>query len=240
MIYLVFILLVLFLGWFLYIPVPWMAGKVIRNCQKARARRMRTVFLTFDDGPGTRLTPRVLTLLRERGIRATFFILGRNIQGREEILKSIVKEGHMIACHGYSHDHAWKVMPWRSLADIKKGYIALHAILAGKPKSYVYRPPCGKLNLLTLLYLWKSRIPIIYWTADCLDTWSKDRRNSMHAAETIRTDGGGVVLFHDFDRATEETDEYVLHSVKAVLETGQKAGLAFATIDQLIEKEERQ
>ena len=219
----------------LYIPVPWAYGRILRKIQKRKAVSQNRVFLTFDDGPGNRLTPQILSILSDNEIKATFFILGRNVVGRERILKSIVKEGHSVASHSFSHLHAWQVLPWQIIGDIKQGCAAVNDILVGS-KKYVFRPPGGKLNLFSILFLWWHRIPIIYWTIDSKDSWTLEKRDACYAAKRIRSDGGGIILFHDFDRATDGTDDYVLDSLKAVIKTGQDMQLTFSSIDRLYKK----
>jgi peptidoglycan/xylan/chitin deacetylase (PgdA/CDA1 family) len=82
--------------------------------------------LTFDDGPGSRLTPAVLDILSDYDAKATFFLLGGNIVGRESIVKRIYDEGHEICSHGYDHINHWKALPGRTLADIEKGWQAIN------------------------------------------------------------------------------------------------------------------
>lgn len=64
----------------------------------------KEIYLTFDDGPGTKTTNQVLDILKENNIKATFFIVGKQIEGREDILKRIVKEGHSLGLHTYTHN----------------------------------------------------------------------------------------------------------------------------------------
>ena len=234
----IFSTLLVFCGgfFFLYIPIPWLYGLALRARQRTKAISGNQVFLTFDDGPGNRLTPKILAILKKHNIKATFFILGRNISGREKILKSVVKEGHSVASHSFCHLSAWEALPWRLIYDIKKGWEELHNVLAGGPKKYMFRPPYGKLNLFSILFLWLQCAPVVYWTIDSLDTWAKDKRNANHAADRIRSEGGGIILFHDFDRATDQTDDYVLDSLKAVIKTGQDMQLIFSSTDRLYRK----
>ncbi len=222
----------------LYFLFPWIYGHILRKIQKKKALSTNTIFLTFDDGPGNRLTPQILAILKENGIKATFFLLGRNISGREHLVQSSIKDGHMIASHSYSHLHAWKVLPWKLIHDIKKGWSAVSAAVISVTVNakHVYRPPCGKLNLFSLLYLWICNVPIIFWTVDCLDTWPESKRNINYAAQKIEAEGGGIVLFHDFDRATDSLDSYVLASLNAVIQTGKELGYNFSTIDKLYKK----
>lgn len=234
----IFLILAVFCGIFLllYIPIPWVYGRILRKIQRIKAVSGNQVFLTFDDGPGNRLTPQILAVLNDNNVKATFFVLGRNVVGRERILKSIVKQGHSVASHSFSHLHAWKALPWRLIYDIKKGWESLHNIFRIDEEKYAFRPPYGKLNLFSILFLWSQCVPVVYWTIDSLDTRAKDKRNANHAAERIRSEGGGIILFHDFDRATDQTDDYVLDSLKAVIKTGQDMELTFLPTDWLFRK----
>jgi len=234
----IFLILAVFCGFFLliYIPIPWVYGSILRKIQRIEAVSGNQIFLTFDDGPGNRLTPKILAILKEYNIKATFFILGRNISGREKLLKSIVEEGHSIATHGFCHLNAWKALPWRLISDIKEGWESLQNIFGIDEEKYAFRPPYGKLNFFSILFLRSQCVPIVYWTIDSLDTWEKDKRNANHAAERIRSEGGGIILFHDFDRETDQTDDYVLDSLKTVIKTGQDMQLTFSSIDQLYKK----
>lgn len=233
-VYLILLFAVIF---FLYIPLPWLYGRIIRMKQKRKAVVNHNIYLTFDDGPGTRLTPQILKILKENDdIKATFFLLGRNIPGREEIVKSIINAGHTIASHGFNHLNAWKVTPWKSISDIKMGWNALSTVLSAKEIKYVFRPPCGKLNLMSLLFLWIYKVPVVFWTVDCLDTWPECKRNVDCAANKLRIEEGGIMLFHDFDRATDQMDGYVLNALNAVIKTGKNLGLNFSTINKLYEK----
>lgn len=222
---------------FLYIPVPWSIGRILRKIQKTKAIIQNQLFLTFDDGPGCRLTPQILKILKENNIKATFFILGKNIAGREDILKAVIQDGHTIALHSFSHYHSWKVMPWKSVSDIKKGWKTINYVLAIDNKTYAYRPPYGKMNILFLIFLWLNNIMVVFWTVDCRDTWAESKRDVNFAARKIREDRGGIVLFHDFDRATETVDAYVIESLKAAIKAGKDIGLTFSTVDQLTQKE---
>lgn len=217
----------------LYIPVPWVIGRILRKKQHNKAILNRWLILTFDDGPGDRLTPQILNILNANNIKATFFLLGRNIPGRDTIVRAIHDQKHTIASHSHSHCHAWKVAPWQALQDIKKGSDAIGSVLPGTQNRLAYRPPYGKLNLITLIYLVLKKIPIVFWTIDSQDTWSEGVRDVNYAAQRIQADGGGIVLFHDFDRATVSTDDYVLDSLKAAIETAKKLKLKFVTIDDL-------
>lgn len=198
-----------------------------------KAVKSKAIILTFDDGPGSRLTPSVLSILAEKNAKATFFLLGRNIKGREAIVKQLADEGHQICSHGYEHLHHWKASPLRSLNDIKRGWQAIDSALSVQRSPYPFRPPNGKLNLISLVYLLIRRVPIIYWTFDVGDTWAQDKRTSERVTELTEKCRGAVVLVHDFDRVNENVSKMVLESIQSILKQAEDKGMQVLTVSQL-------
>ena len=221
------------LVFFLYAGVPMVFCKVMRLLLARKAVKSRTLILTFDDGPGDRLTPVILDILAQNKVKATFFLLGRNIRGRELLVQRIGAEGHEIGSHGYDHIHALKVLPWQSIADIKRGWRAIADALVSQGGTYLFRPPNGKMNLVSLLYLWAKKVPIIYWTVDSADTWLPEKRDPHRCAEAVEAAGGGITLAHDFDRSTDKTDYYVLESLRLSLAAAKESGMQICTVSQL-------
>ncbi len=226
--------LIIFLLVFLYTAVPFIYGRCTRLMLKHKTAKFDVLVLTFDDGPGSRLTPTILHILKEYSVKATFFLLGRNITGREPIVKQIAAEGHEICSHGYDHLHYWKVSPIRAIRDIKKGWKAIDAALDNKHSKYPFRPPYGKLNLVALLYLWSKRVPIIFWTTDIGDTWSVEKRKNRIDQEWAKLQEGAVVLAHDFDRTTDGIDDYVLKAVHKCLMIARENQLKVCSVLELM------
>jgi peptidoglycan/xylan/chitin deacetylase (PgdA/CDA1 family) len=223
----------LVLALFVYAGVPWLHARWLRRFLARRAARRGAVVLTFDDGPGSRLTPAVLQVLSEHGAHATFFLLGRNVKGREQIVRETARQGHEVCSHGYEHLHHWRVSPLRAIRDIRRGWQAIDETLGGGKGKYAFRPPYGKLNIFTLAYLWLCRVPIVYWSVDSGDTWARGFQTHT-AADSIRRRRGAVVLSHDFDRQDARSDEAVLDTARAVLRLAQEAGLPIVTVRQLL------
>ena len=235
----IFIIVVIsiFSAVFLYLGVPWIWGRYNRALLKRKAVRSNAFVLTLDDGPGNRLTPAILEILKEYNAKATFFLLGRNIEGREEIVGQIAAGGHEICSHGFDHLNQWKVSPLRAICDIKRGWQAIDRVLNVKKQVYPFRPPGGKLNIVCLLYLWSKRIPIYYWTVVSSDTWPIDKRDSKRAALLAGKMGGAVVLAHDFDRTTDHIDSMVLETVRLTLLAARNAGMRVVTFSEFISTE---
>jgi len=216
---------------FFYLGIPWIYGRWLRLSLSNRAVRQKALVLTFDDGPGNRLTPAILDILSAHNVKATFFLLGRNIGGREPIVKRIEQEGHEICSHGYDHINYWKVLPTRALSDMRKGRQAINEATERDDGTYPFRPPYGKLNLISLLHLWIHRVPVYYWTLVSGDTRPAGKRDSSLAAAMA---GGAVVLAHDFDRADDSVDDFVLESLNAALETAEQSGMEVRTLSELM------
>jgi peptidoglycan/xylan/chitin deacetylase (PgdA/CDA1 family) len=214
------------------IPLAYSGWSRIALRRTAVARS--AVVLTLDDGPGSDLTPAILDILAARRMKATFFILGRNIPGREDLLRRIAVEGHQIGSHGYTHINYWKVSPWRAISDIRQGWHAINGVL-GASTTYPFRPPYGKLTILCLLYLWLCRVPIVYWTIDSGDTWMPPARRDGHRAATVlRRHRGGVILAHDFDRQEGNARPFVLGAVNEVLAVADEEHMAVLTVSDLL------
>ena len=219
---------------FLYAGVPWIYGRLARMLLERKAKERQALVLTFDDGPGSSLTPAILNILAEGKVKATFFLLGRNITGREAIVRQIAEQGHDICSHSYDHLHGWKVSPIRALLDIKRGWAAIDAALGTMRKKYPFRPPNGKLNIICLLYLLVRQVPIVYWSIDSGDTWRR-QPNSLRVALLAEKTGGAVSLSHDFDRSNANTKRCVVLAVRAALAMAADKGMQVLTVSELLD-----
>lgn len=195
--------------------------------------------MTFDDGPGSRLTPLILNVLARNNVKATFFLTGRHIAGREEIVRQIAEQGHKICSHGYDHLHQWKVSPIRAIKDIKQGWQAIDSALGTNRGKYPFRPPYGKLNLVCLIYLLLCRVPIVYWSLNVGDTWSPACCDQNRIASVIEKVGGAVTLAHDFDRSDSSADDMIIESTRLGLNAAAKAGVKILTVSQLLQLSRR-
>jgi peptidoglycan/xylan/chitin deacetylase (PgdA/CDA1 family) len=213
--------------------VPFIYGRIARLTLKRKAIRSNAIVLTFDDGPGDRLTPAIMNLLDEYNAKATFFLLGRNISGREAIIRQVAEKGHEICSHSYEHLHCWKVSPFRALSDIKRGWEAINAAIGSNRKKYPFRPPYGKMNIICLLYLLIRQVPIIYWSVDSGDTWNL-KPESNRVASLAKQAGGGISLAHDFDRDDDSYDKLVLESTQSLLSMAKETGMSVLTVSELL------
>ena len=205
----------------------------IRHTQARKLKQLctktRSLVLTYDDGPGAELTPRLLELLNSYRAQATFFLLGFRAKQNPAVIDQVVSEGHELGCHAQEHLHAWRCWPWKALADIEEGYQTLAQWI---PPDGLFRPPCGKLILPTWLALRARRAPLGFWTIDSGDT-HESLPDSEHALAAVKRDQGGVVLLHDFDRIPQRA-EYVLRTTELLLKHAQAVGLTVRRLGDLL------
>ncbi len=107
---------------------------------------VKTVYLTFDDGPSDRVTPKILDILAEEDVKATFFIIGKNAATRKNILKREICDGHTVGVHSYSHEYG-KIYasPEALLEDIDKCNELIKEVTGSR--SSLYRFPGGSFGL---------------------------------------------------------------------------------------------
>jgi peptidoglycan/xylan/chitin deacetylase (PgdA/CDA1 family) len=158
------------------------------------------VALTFDDGPHPASTPRFLDALEELGVRATFFVLGENAARCPATARELVRRGHEVAVHGWSHDRPWLPSPARDARELERAAGTVGDVTGRAP--HWYRPPYGILTSGRWAAARHAGLRPVLWTA-----WGKDWRHdatpaSVRAAVTADLDGGGTILLHDTDHAS--------------------------------------
>jgi peptidoglycan/xylan/chitin deacetylase (PgdA/CDA1 family) len=211
----------------LAVPV---AGRCFAQARLARVcASRRTIVLTYDDGPGAETTPRLLDLLGDHGVRATFFALGEKADRHSSILDRTVREGHEVGCHSFSHLHAWRSSPWESSRDVGLG---LRALAPWISSAVLFRPPHGKPTPWTWLAARSAGAQFAWWTLDSGDTWTTPPAAGSVIDAAVRG-AGAVVLMHDFDRAPERS-RYVRDVTLGLIRSARRDGLRIAPLGELL------
>ena len=162
-----------------------------------RVRASRGVALTFDDGPHREGTPAVLDVLSERGIRATFFLVGEQIERNPGLAGEIVAAGHQVALHCHRHRNLLRLAPWQVRDDLERACAAIEQATGCSPK--LYRPPYGVFNLAALRWARRRELCPLLWTH-----WGRDweaRATAASITERVTASVGqrSVLLLHDAD-----------------------------------------
>ncbi len=155
----------------------------------------RNLYLTFDDGPHPDHTPALLDLLAEHGAKASFFLVGREVERHDALARRIASEGHTLGNHSYSHPRFEALTLDEQLEEIERTQRLLTGI-DGRSR-HAFRPPRGVLTGAMLASLVRRRHRIDYWSYDSLDY---SRRPVPELLETIRRHpprGGDIILMHD-------------------------------------------
>ena len=159
------------------------------------------VYLTFDDGPSDRVTPRILDTLEREQVKATFFIVGRSAESRSYIIEREHCDGHSVAPHSYSHDYKRiYASPAALLADIEKCNRLIERITGRR--SNIYRFPGGSFGLSEQLVSAVTGAGYRYvdWNASCGDadaTGQSPERILKNAKSTSADRKTVVLLCHD-------------------------------------------
>lgn len=209
-----------------YSPWVWRHGRM--GLIRRDIVRNRILALTYDDGPSESVTPQILDLLGRYGATATFFMLGHNARRYPHIVERVLWGGHDIACHSDQHLNAWKVTPWRAVADIDTGYERLSSWV--RPNG-MFRPPYGKMTLPTYWAIRRRGASVWWWTIDSGDT-GKILPRPREVALTLRCQKGGIVLMHDGARSTERND-FVLKTTVALLDLAKQESMRVMSLRDL-------
>ena len=211
---------------------------VLRKIEQYKLRKYCSKFgilvLTYDDGPGQRLTRQLLKIFDDEHVSATFFFLGMRAATHPDVVWQAKEAGHEIGFHGHDHINYWKVLPKRPLRDLRIGYQTLSSAMK---KKAIFRPPYGKLTLIQWLELKRKKIKIGWWTFVSGDTYNK-LQPIDHVVNTVGKNNGGVILLHDFDRDAHhvEYEKYVLELTKKLIGLAKRNELKIKKLGELIDE----
>ena len=181
--------------------------------------------MTFDDGPSEKLTPELLDLLAQHHIRATFFVIGKNVVEHPGIVQRAVREGHEIGNHSWSHPAFGKMNDERVRAELQKTDDAIRAAIGKRP--VLVRPPYGSITARQKKWInAEFGYRTILWDVDPLD-WKRPGPSVVTMRIVTETRPGSIILSHDIHAGT----------IKAMPETFDQLeakGFKFVTVSELI------
>lgn len=181
----------------------------------------KKIALTFDDGPHPYYTEQLLDGLKERGAKATFFVLGEHVEQYPELVERMSEEGHLIGNHTYSHIQ----LTQRNSETFKEELIKTSELienLTGQEVQYV-RPPYGTWNKKFEKEL--NMFPVL-WNIDPLD-WSSRNVSSIVQKVTVKAKDNAIILMHDEYKTT-------VTAALQIVDELQKEGYEFVTVEELL------
>lgn len=179
------------------------------------------VALTFDDGPHQICTPALLDGLKQRGVKATFFLMGENIAGKEALVQRMQEEGHLIGNHSYRHIQMTKEGAEQACAEIEQTEEIIRSITGSRPE--YLRPPYGAWNEQLEC---RVNLTTVLWNVDSLD-WKL--QNTERIVRQVEKDvkSGDIILMHDIFKTSVE-------AALRIVDDLQKQGYEFVTVEELM------
>jgi peptidoglycan/xylan/chitin deacetylase (PgdA/CDA1 family) len=190
----------------------------------------REAALTFDDAPDANFTPKVLDALKKAGVKATFFVVGNRVEAHPDIVKRIVKEGHVLGNHSYNHANLPKLTDNQFREQITKTDRLISKYTGNTP--HLVRPPYGNINEDQIRWLRSGHKKIVYWDVDSLD-WKGLSAEQVATNVLAHVHPGSIILQH----SAGGTGEDLIGTVNALPKIINKLrgdGVKLVTIPELL------
>ncbi len=193
-----------------------------------QSKNKNQISITFDDGPHPENTPKILSILAQYNIKATFFLIGKNAEKYPELVKQIVAEGHLIGNHTYNHKPSIGFNSTKKvLNELEKTESVLFDLVGLKVR--LFRPPFGITNPNIAKAVNLKKYLTIGWSLRSLDTQIKDGKKLLQRL-TSKLISGDIILFHDYAVSIVNTlEDFIKHA--------HSKGLEFKRLDDFLEIE---
>lgn len=188
------------------VPPSWLKllyGKLVFWSGDARQQ----VFLTFDDGPDPEITPKVLEILKQHDIKATFFCNGRNVEKHPEIYRQIIEDGHAVGNHTYGHLDGFQTRSAEYFADIEKCNKLI--------ESDIFRPPYGRIKPRQIKLL-QAKYKIVLWSVLSGDFDTSLTAEDCTANVMKNLYDGAIIVYHDSQKAAPRMLESVGNAITGI------------------------
>ena len=192
----------------------------VRATERVLANK-KLVVLTFDDGPSAATTPRLLDILRDKDVPATFFVLGNMARNNPDIIKRAKSEGHEVASHTMYHQNLIRISANAAKSDINEAKTVIGGILGSAPR--FTRPPYGNYNGVVASSV---GTPMILWSVDTLD-WKSRNVDAVIETAMAEVHDGAIILMHDVYDTTVD-------AVPRLIDTLRQAGYEFASLEEIV------
>ena len=185
----------------------------------------RPVALTFDDGPAAETTPRVLAILREKNVQATFFLVGRKVERLPDLSRQIGLGGHVIGNHTYSHPPLFCFLtPRRLREEIARAQDVIGGVIGRRPA--YFRSPVGLRHPLLASALERAGLALVLWSLRSYDT-RPHTPESLRRRILARVRSGTIVLLHDRPGPGSEA---MIAALPGIIDRLRADGYTFVTV----------
>ncbi|NBJ71192.1 MULTISPECIES: polysaccharide deacetylase family protein [Clostridia] len=199
--------------------------KIIQEEHRKKLTNGKYVALTFDDGPSPQGTPKILKTLEKFDAKATFFMLGSQVDYYPDLARKVVEEGHEIANHTNSHPNLSKMSDAIIKKELDYTNEKIKEVTGISPS--LIRPPYGIYNDNVIKYAKENNQSTILWSVDSLD-WKNRNGSAIQKIVQNEITPGAIVLLHDIHSTTAD-------ALPKLLKTLKQAGYQFITVSQLLD-----
>ena len=209
------------------LPILPICGEGVVKVYGGQDNSQMKIALSFDDGPHPKTTDKILDVLAKYGIKATFFVVGENVEYYSAAAIRAVREGHEIGNHTYHHTLLSRTCENTITEEIRKTDEIIFRTAGIHPK--LFRPPEGAYGECALKTAQNMHYRMILWTVDTRD-WERPPAQTIVETVMANVKGGSIVLFHDYMHKNAQTMQALEILIPKLLEKG----FEFVTVSELI------
>lgn len=191
----------------------------------------KVVALTYDDGPHPVFTPRILDILDKYHVKATFFMIGNQMERYPEVVKEVLKRGHIIANHTYTHPHNIEADTAPQIIRELELCERIIERMTGR-RAYLFRPPRGLVDSTIFTIAQEEGYQTILWTV-CADHHDAPTPKLMAERVVKLIKPGGIILVHDGTFPSRWKD---VEATPLIIESLSQQGYKFLTLPELLAK----
>jgi peptidoglycan-N-acetylglucosamine deacetylase len=196
----------------LFVKTPKFIRSLFPSLVWRKENSQNKIWLTFDDGPSAEATPFILKTLKDEQVKATFFLVGEQIEQYPDLFKQIMAEGHIVANHSYLHKNGWLSNNSAYFNDIKKCQKLI-------PKNKLFRPPYGKISLMQIKHL-KKKYKIILWDVLSWDFSSNITAKKVKQNVLENTISGSIIVFHNNQKSFKNLKPILKETIQELKQKG--------------------
>ncbi|KRO65131.1 MAG: hypothetical protein ABR81_00760 [Cryomorphaceae bacterium BACL11 MAG-121128-bin16] len=196
----------------MFVKTPKFIQKLFPSITWRKENAQNNIWLTFDDGPHQESTPFILNVLKEEQVKATFFLVGEQMEKHPELLNQIISEGHIVANHSYSHKNGWLSNNSTYFNDIEKCQKLI-------TENKLFRPPYGKISPLQISHL-KKNYKIILWDVLSWDFSLYTTPKKVKESVLKNTVSGSIIVFHNNKKSFKNLQPILKETIQELKQKG--------------------